>query len=55
MKIAHISDLNLCRIFKRQNIRKTKNIIKYAVQNGFDHLVITGDISDNSEEIDFTI
>ena len=55
MKIVHISDLHMSRIFKRQNIRKTKKIIKYAVEQGFDHLVITGDISDNSEEKDFAI
>ena len=55
MKIAHISDLHLSRIFKRHNIRKTKRLIKYCIEQGFDHLVITGDISDNSEEKDFSI
>lgn len=55
MKIAHISDLHLSRIFKRHNIRKTKRLIKYCIEQGFDHLVITGDISDNCDEKDFSI
>lgn len=55
MKIAHISDLHLSRIFKRYNIRKTKRLIKYCIEQGFDHLVITGDISDNCDEKDFLI
>jgi len=55
MKIAHISDLHLSRIFKRNNIRKTKRLIKYCIEQGFDHLVITGDISDNCDEKDFLI
>ena len=55
MKIAHISDLHLSRIFKRHNIRKTKRLIKYCIELGFDHLVITGDISDNCDEKDFLI
>ena len=55
MKIAHISDLHLSRIIKRHNIRKTKRLIKYCIELGFDHLVITGDISDNCDEKDFLI
>lgn len=55
MKIAHISDLHLSRVFKRHNIRKTKRLIKYCMEQGFDHLIITGDISDNCDEKDFSI
>lgn len=55
MKIAHISDLHFSRIFKRHNIRKTKRLLKYCIEQGFDHLVITGDISDNCDEKDFLI
>lgn len=55
MKIAHLSDLHLCGAFKRQNISKTRKILKYAVEKGFDHLIITGDISDNSDRKDYLI
>lgn len=55
MKIAHISDLHFSRSYKSNNIRKTKRLIKYCIEQGFDHLVITGDISDNSDEKDFLI
>ena len=55
MKIAHISDLHFSRIFKRHNIKKTKRLIKYCIEQGFDHLVITGDISDTCDEKDFSI
>ena len=55
MKIAHISDLHISSNFKRYNIRKTKRILKYCNEQNFDHLVITGDISDNCDEKDFLI
>ena len=55
MKIAHISDIHLCSEFKRNNIVKTKKLIKHAVEQSIDHLVITGDISDNAREKDFLI
>ena len=53
MKIAHLSDLHLCSKFKQDNIVKTKKLIKYALDQGADHFVITGDISDNAQEKDF--
>lgn len=55
MKIAHLSDIHISTLFKKNNIGKTKKLIKSALSKGFDHLVITGDISENSEEIDFII
>lgn len=55
MRIAHISDLHLCSKHKRNNIAKTKRLIQLAVDSGAQHLVITGDISDNAEEKDFNI
>lgn len=55
MKILHLSDLHLCSAFKRENIIKTKKIIREAVEHSFDHLVITGDISDNSKIKDYEI
>jgi 3',5'-cyclic-AMP phosphodiesterase len=55
MRIAHLSDLHLCTKYKRGNILKTKKLIKHALDNGAQHFVITGDISDNSNEADFQI
>ena len=55
MRIAHISDLHLCSNFKRSNITKTQKLIHHAVKQGIDHLVISGDISDNANEKDFLI
>lgn len=53
MKIAHISDLHLNRKFRRKNFEKTERLIEYALNKNADHIVITGDISDNSNERDF--
>ena len=43
MKIAHISDLHL------------NTIYSYSLENKADHLVITGDLTDNASEKDFEI
>lgn len=54
MKIGHISDLHLCRNFKKTNIGKTKTLIQHAIEiSGINHLIITGDISDNSQAQDY--
>lgn len=55
MRIAHISDLHICAKNKRTNIRNTKHIINYIVNNNFDHVVVTGDVSDNAQSRDFEI
>jgi 3',5'-cyclic AMP phosphodiesterase CpdA len=55
MRIAHISDLHLCTKHKRENISKIKKLIQHALDNGAQHFVITGDISDNADEKDFVI
>lgn len=55
MRIAHISDIHLNSDLRKNNIGKTKKLISLALEIGFDHLVITGDISDNSNEKDFVI
>lgn len=55
MRLAHISDLHICSKFKRSNIAKTKKLLKHALDSGADHIVITGDISDNAQEQDFFI
>ncbi|MFH1197884.1 MAG: metallophosphoesterase [bacterium] len=53
MRIAHLSDLHLCSKHKKSNIGKTKKLIQLALDNGAQHFVITGDISDNANENDF--
>lgn len=55
MIIAHISDIHLCSNYKRRNVTKTKKIIKHALEQGAEHFVITGDISDNANEKDYLI
>lgn len=55
MRIAHISDLHLCTKHKRENISKIKKLIQHALDNGVQHFVITGDISDNADEKDFVV
>ena len=55
MRIAHISDLHLCGQHKKNNIEKTDRLIRHALDNGVQHLVITGDISDNADENDFLV
>ena len=55
MKIIHLSDLHLDTLFKRGNIRKTRQLIEQAVEEGFDHLVISGDVSDNGKVSDFKL
>ena len=55
MRIAHISDLHFSFKYKRNNILKTEELIRRSVELGSDHLIITGDISDNSEERDFEL
>ena len=55
MRFAHISDLHLCTKHKRENISKIKKLIRHSLDNGAQHFVITGDISDNADERDFNI
>ncbi len=55
IKIAHISDLHICSIHKKKNIKYVRQLIKLATEENIDHLIITGDISDNSREIDYLI
>jgi 3',5'-cyclic AMP phosphodiesterase CpdA len=54
MKIAHISDLHLDKTLKL-NYKKTMKLMEYIVDSGYDHLVITGDITENSEPSAFEL
>ncbi|MBN1299897.1 MAG: metallophosphoesterase [Melioribacteraceae bacterium] len=55
MRLIHLSDLHLNSVHKRSNIKKFKRTLKHAIKTGFDHLVITGDLTDNANEKDFII
>lgn len=49
MKIIHISDLHLDAVYKQENYIKTLLLLEYIADSGFDHVVITGDITENAE------
>jgi 3',5'-cyclic-AMP phosphodiesterase len=55
MKIAHISDLHLNTFFKNSNLKSIKRLLKYLIQVNVDHIVITGDLTDNADPKDFEI
>jgi 3',5'-cyclic AMP phosphodiesterase CpdA len=55
MKIYHISDLHLDKNFKKSNYYKTHCLLERIVDEGFDHLVISGDITENAESSAFEI
>lgn len=55
IKLAHISDLHICSTYKKQNIQRTIKLIESALEENINHLIITGDISDNSNENDYLI
>ena len=53
MKIIHISDLHLDTFYKQDNYIKTLLLFEYIADSGFDHVVITGDITENAEKSAF--
>lgn len=53
MRIAHISDLHIGDINNGKKLIKVNKLISRISEEFIDHLVITGDISDNSNENDF--
>ena len=55
MLIAHISDLHLNTLFSDSNIKKIENILDYIVKKKADHIIITGDITDNADESDLVL
>jgi 3',5'-cyclic AMP phosphodiesterase CpdA len=55
MYIAHLSDLHLNARHKPESIYTAENLIEYALCNGADHIVITGDISHNADPHDYHI
>jgi 3',5'-cyclic-AMP phosphodiesterase len=55
MKIAHISDLHLDKTYKRANYHKTVQLLEYIADSLFDHVIISGDITENAEVSAFEI
>ncbi len=55
MKIAHIADLHFTTFFKENNLSQIEKILRYAIDSGCDHIVITGDLTDNADKKDFRI
>lgn len=55
MRIIHLSDLHLNPIYNKAYIEKTEAALFHALNNGFDHLVVTGDITHNADEESFLL
>lgn len=55
MLIAHLSDLHLNTLFSDSNIRKIEKLLDYIIANQADHLIITGDLTDNADESDWLL
>lgn len=55
MLIAHLSDLHLNTLFSDSNIRKIEKLLDYIIENQADHLIITGDLTDNADESDWLL
>ena len=53
MLIVHLSDLHLCRKNRPQNLDHTRRLLEYGLENGGDHFVVTGDITQDSNPDDF--
>lgn len=52
MKIAHLSDLHICQKSRPKNLERARLLIGYALEQGVDHFVITGDIIHLNQEED---
>ncbi len=49
-RVAHISDTHISPEYHRTNIFRLKRLLELAVDDGYDHIAITGDITANAEE-----
>ncbi len=55
MKIVHISDLHLNTEFKQVNNEKCYLALEHIIDEGFDHLIISGDITENADKSSFEL
>jgi 3',5'-cyclic-AMP phosphodiesterase len=53
MKIVHISDIHLSIKYKPWSLPAIHKLLQKIVDSNIDHLVITGDLTDNADEHDF--
>lgn len=49
MKVAHISDIHLDKYHKPLNYLRTLQLLEYVRENKFDHVIISGDLTENAE------
>lgn len=49
MRTIHISDTHLQPLFRRRNSDKLESLLRRVLDEGFDHLAITGDLTHNAD------
>ena len=55
MKLIHISDLHFTTFFRTNNLFQIEKVLKHAIDLKGDHIIITGDLTDNADPKDFLI
>ncbi len=55
MLIGHISDLHFTTFFKHNNLSSLKYALDYLISSHVDHIIITGDLTDNADHNDFNV
>lgn len=55
MKFAHISDLHVNNFYRHSHFKEVKAILKYCKAINVDHILITGDLTDNASEFNLQI
>ncbi|MBN2012082.1 metallophosphoesterase [candidate division KSB1 bacterium] len=53
MKIAHLSDLHISPLSRPENSDITRRLLNYALEEGVEHIVVTGDLTDLARPDDF--
>ncbi|MCL5035134.1 MAG: metallophosphoesterase [Bacteroidetes bacterium] len=52
-RIAHLSDTHISPEYNRHNVGKLRSLLAFVVDEGYDHIVLTGDITGQGEDRDF--
>ncbi len=52
-RIAHISDTHVSPEYNRYNVVKLRSLLSFIIDDGYDHIAITGDITGQGEVRDF--
>ncbi len=55
MKIAHISDLHIDYFRKKANNINSYRLLEYITSNNYDHVIISGDITENADSESFLL